>query len=403
MKWLSITLALFVTALRLSAQNEEVELDFPEIPSSPAFILMGVSPSQVESPGTPSDLMVSVQNASSDFTRAPDNYFVNIAPYWLINKKHVSYGSYRDGNLENIENNVLQTLQVSVGVSDSFQNEAFDRRVGLGFGFSLFRGRINEDIEEEYFAKLKDYNTEVGKLQAEAENADQVYNDIEKEISEIGIQLTDTTISALGRNKLKERINYLNKKLEQRSKDLYEQIKSDYIATLKTELKEIKFKRTGFFANVAGGVAWDQTNNDSKVYQGGAWVNVGYQSKNINWIGVIRILRNEQTLMQNTLDMTTTDTTSVTTFDFGLKLDYEAMGKASVSGELIYRTAPNTDNDSSYRAALNVAYNLTKDVKINFTYGKDFEVFLTGESNYFALLNFAFGIGQGRKLDLSSL
>jgi hypothetical protein len=52
-------------------------------PDSPAFVLLGVSPTQVETPTTPRALAVDVLSAPTGNTILPSNYALTVAPYWL--------------------------------------------------------------------------------------------------------------------------------------------------------------------------------------------------------------------------------------------------------------------------------------------------------------------------------
>src|SRR4051812_24975372 len=53
-------------------------------PEAPAFVLLGVSPSQIDRPTTPRALTISVISASFDSDNLlPHNYALQVAPYWL--------------------------------------------------------------------------------------------------------------------------------------------------------------------------------------------------------------------------------------------------------------------------------------------------------------------------------
>lgn len=397
---------LFITVSFMTySQEYDAELNLPEMPTSAAFVVMGVSPTDIESPQTPSDLLFSAQNASEDFTSVPKNYFVNISPYWMFSKKYVSQDAFFNGKKDYLVPNVLQSLQISLGVSDSFKNEMFDRRVGLGFNTSLIRGNVDRTLRDKYSKLLDNYNKDIGQLVSAKEMEDQVMSEMNDKIAKIGAELSqlngqDSTTELKVRKKvLEQSLTDAIIDRTKRQQELYKEVEAsnnEEIEQLKKDLNSIIFKRQGFFLNVAGGFSWDLTDSTTSFYRGGIWVNPGYQADRLNWIGIGRLLSHEQIPTQNSEGVL--DTVQFTTFDFGLKLEYQTDRNASLSGEFIYRTVPASDIESSYRAVLNLSYNLSKDIKLNLTYGKDFDLFINGKPQNIALVNMVFGLGSTRKL-----
>ncbi|MDW3190957.1 MAG: hypothetical protein R8G66_01295 [Cytophagales bacterium] len=391
----------FILLLNCQAfcQQEDLELDFPEMPTSPAFILMGVSPTDIESPGSASDLTTAIQNATGNLTSIPDNFFLTVNPFWVFNTKHVSYSKYSAGGMDRIRDNILQSLQISVGVSDSLPSDNFDQRIGIGMKFSLIRGNIDSDIEDNYFKKLANYNTEVNRLVTEASNNDLKSLEIQSKMDAVAEQISIETDSQK-RTDLENEWETLNQKLNSRSLELFDLIKSQHLKDLRKSLKDIELNRIGFYSEIAGGLTYDRMENDTKIYSSGVWANIGYQSNKTNFIGLIRFMTVYDQPIMNEMAL---DTMNLTSIDFGLKLDYQVEKKVSASGEFIYRAIPNTEIKSTYRLAFNLSYNITPDVGLNFTYGKGFEAILNEESDFFTLMSLAFGIGKKRKLDLTGL
>ena len=387
------------------SQEYDAELNLPEMPTSAAFVVMGVSPTDIESPQTPADLVFSAQNASEDFTSVPKNYFVNISPYWMFNKKYVSQEAFFNGKSDNLAQNVLQSLQVSLGVSDSFKNEQFDRRVGLGFNTSIIRGNVDQSLKDKYTKLLDNYNKDIGQLVSAKEADDQVMIKINEKISKIGAELSqlndnDSTTDLKVRKKvLEQSLSDALIERTKRQKELFKEIETtnkEEIEQIKKDLNSIIFNRKGFFFNVAGGFSWDLTDSTSSYYRGGFWLNPGYQADHLNWIGIGRLLSHQELPFQN--DEGQLDTANFTTLDAGLKLEYQTERNASLSGEFIYRIVPGTAIEPTYRAVLNLSYNVAKDIKLNLTYGKDFDLFINGKPQNIALVNMVFGLGNTRKL-----
>lgn len=78
-------------ALKATKTDLPAELDDLKAPSSPAFVLLGVSPTKVERPQAVKPLVLSAVTASSD--GFPKNYAVEFTPYWLGSPK-VSFSDY---------------------------------------------------------------------------------------------------------------------------------------------------------------------------------------------------------------------------------------------------------------------------------------------------------------------
>lgn len=400
-------LLILITSIWINGYGQEnynAELNLPEMPSSAAFVVMGVSPTDIESPQTPSDLVFSAQNASENFTSIPQNFFINVSPFWMFNKKYVSDTKFFNGKGDNLKQNILQSIQISLGVSDSFKNEQYDRRVGVGFNLSLIRGDVDKSLKDKYMKLLNNYNKDIGSLVSATEENDPVIKNIDESILKLGKEINNfnndsTTQSKNRKRELEQKLSELILDKSKRQQELYKEIEAannEEIEKIKSDLKSIVFKRKGFFLNVAGGFSWDRTDSTSSFYRGGLWANPGFQGDHLNWVGVGRLLTHQDVSFENSEGVL--DTAKFTTIDVGLKLEYQMEQKTTLSGEFIYRTVPNTEIESSYRAVLNFSYNLSEDVKLNLTYGRDFDLFLNGNSQNLALVNLVFGLGNTRKL-----
>ncbi len=408
MRYLSALLLTLLTAGTIYSQKPtgyELDFNLAEIPNSPAFILMGNSPSEIESPESVSDLVFSIQNASESFTQIPQNYFIGFNPYWAFNNSYVDFDDYSKGNDTNIKNNILQSLNLSIGISDSFQGQNFQRRMGFGASFSLIRGDIDSEIQTKYFNKLSDYNRVADSLQRAAEGKDPLYLEIQTKINATASKISKLLENGGDENNpeiagLKSQLESLNKELSARQKQLSEEIENEYVDKTMKELSEVVFKRTGFFLNLAGGTARDLTDSTSKIFRSGFWVNTGIQETNynINFLG--RFLSHNNVMFLN--DMNVLDTGNFTTVDVGLKVDFNLKKKANLSAEFIYRSIPNTQIESTFKSVINFRYALSKDVALNFSYGKDFDPFLTGKNQYISMVNLVAGIGNSRKLNFDS-
>src|SRR5215831_1880299 len=82
---LGVILLVVVKPAPVSGQvsTPQVTLDVT-VPDVPAFTILGVSPTQIERPTNPTALAVSLlSSTSSDTNFIPNNYALQVAPYWL--------------------------------------------------------------------------------------------------------------------------------------------------------------------------------------------------------------------------------------------------------------------------------------------------------------------------------
>src|SRR6185436_1490703 len=145
-KLIIYSMVLYFTTISVNAQTSKpdttINLDLLKAPTSPAFNLLGVSPSDIERPTDINAFLVSIQNGTNNYTSFPKNYAVEFAP-WLIFKKT---GNTLDKfNSRAFKDVFQQSFQVSLGISQqNLDDQVADdstafTRSGIGFKFSLIR------------------------------------------------------------------------------------------------------------------------------------------------------------------------------------------------------------------------------------------------------------------------
>src|SRR5882724_2241992 len=63
-------------------------------PTTPAFVLIGTSPTVVERPTTPQDVALTVYNAVRTAGGLPRDFALEVAPYWLFSHPKLTYADY---------------------------------------------------------------------------------------------------------------------------------------------------------------------------------------------------------------------------------------------------------------------------------------------------------------------
>ncbi len=105
-------------AAPLAAQSADAGPAFNgwRTPVSPAFVLLGVAPTVVERPNTPSDLALSVLNRSTSFTSLPRDVALEFSPYWLV--KHPTL-TWQEDTVRGIGTSLARTMTISLATADA--------------------------------------------------------------------------------------------------------------------------------------------------------------------------------------------------------------------------------------------------------------------------------------------
>src|SRR5207249_413514 len=75
-----------ITFCAFAQDNRDLTLDMLKAPSSPAFILLGISPTDIQKPIDPTDLFMNIQNATDNFTSFPKEYSLQLCPASIFGK-----------------------------------------------------------------------------------------------------------------------------------------------------------------------------------------------------------------------------------------------------------------------------------------------------------------------------
>ena len=401
-KILTPVLFAFLLSGTLFAQDS---LDYSMLtpPASPAFTLMGIAPSAVERPGSVTDFAVTILNTTNNLTGVPQDFSMEFAPYWLFGGgKNLSFDEYSKNG--NVESNFLQTLSVSVATSASDDGDITSQSMGIGIRFSLAQGTISNDFTE-LREKMSEYNEIFAQRFLELSASDEVKKTLEAQL--------DTMVST--RSKLRARLRNLpddqaeqapfiegqieyaatqileiSQKIEARNLELQNMTdarKEEAKKALREELSKIEIKRTGLKLDVAGGLILDFPGQDfdsGKLSKAGVWVNGGYETESLAFLGVVRYLGDEANEDDSSLD-----------FGARIVFDHPKFKKFDFSGETVYRNYFDSEVlDNNFRVALIFNYTIARNKKLEFTFGRDFEGNTTG--NLLSMINLVLGFGSER-------
>jgi hypothetical protein len=143
-------LVAFLAPALLQAQDLRLEIDSLRTPASPAFVLMGVAPVAIERPSTLRAIAISaVSSLHASGGVIPDDYAIEVAPYWLRSRASVTFDALRSGGPLST---AARTLGLSLATMQYEQETDAEQvlrgtRVGAGIRFLFFDGTPSSRIE----------------------------------------------------------------------------------------------------------------------------------------------------------------------------------------------------------------------------------------------------------------
>ena len=351
----------------LSAQEGDLaELADLRTPTSPAFILLGVEPTSIERPTTPRALALGLASDTRNATIIPENYALEVAPYWL-SRRDIEFEDYFESRgLATI----VQTLSFSFATSrDPEELGDSSTAVAWGVRFVLSRGAPS--------ARAKRV---VQALEGRQGRRARLISPIE----ETRDSLAAARDSLDGANPaLTARLTTRIRSLDERLIALESQREhiADSIAALADSLDVDD--RVGFVADFAAAVAGAFPGDEfdsGRLHRVGVWTTVGYRTERLplELLALIRYQSHAGEAEQNL-------------FDLGGRLVLR-FGRLSLSGELVNRTVLDIDFDdgassgnfyfeSSNRATSLLEYRLDDDTYLFTGFGRDFEEVRDGGSH----------------------
>lgn len=400
-----ILLFLFLSLSQLANSQLTVDttitLDLLKAPSSPAFTILGIAPSDIERPTDLASFSLSLQQATNNFTALPRSYALQVAPFLLGNRK------FTLNEFDSNRHTFKQSFLLSAGFThqgpqgqeevDSLKTS----RLGLGLKFSVVRPRWSGETSKRYAALVAAQQ----QLLAEYQNRETQSTELlqkRKALQSLYLKEPKTETDQAQILSLIKEIQNLTEALGNDINNGLE-TSSDVYALLQKSAVEIKNERKGFFLDFAGGFALDFRDNrfdNSNVYRGGAWLTGGLEGGNngLTYLFIARYLYNPETLFA--APNNSIQTTDLSTFDAGARLLLNAAkGKFTLSTEAVYRSVFNVPEiNPSWRFILNTEYDVGINKKLTFSFGKDFDGTISTGGNVIAALNLILGFGGERSV-----
>lgn len=347
----ALLLGTAMIAAPLSGQNGRDPLAGLQTPTVPALTILGIEATAIERPTTPAALSTALLAASEQATVIPDNYALEVAPYWLSSHPELLF---RDRYAPSFGQLFRQSFAVSVASGKPTGADSTLTRVGVGARVLLAAGRPGAD---EQFT--------LDSIQA--------------------LQLEGVRLNA--------RIAQANTPEERETLEAVRDSLTEIRVRLNQELIRVQQNPpAGLRWEVAMGVAGEfpeSTLQGANLSDWGVWSTLAFRpaATDFDLLLLGRFLRKE-TPDTPPLDLPGVDSIVVegqNLLDFGGRV-LAMLGDLVLSGEVVGRLAFELDDlsqdtgprrtsiehSSSVRATANLRYRLTEDLGLSWTFGKDF-------------------------------
>ncbi len=337
--------------------QDPIDLSDLATPSSPAFVLMDLSPSTVFVPSNLKALSLNVLSdfASNDNSNVPKNYAIELTPFWYIKNSNMDFKKYynlRGENYEkqNIFGDIFKRASVSIAFTDNDYGVYTEsqRALSVGVRTSLIKMISKNSIEKINQSNTKFYNY----------------------IKSLPIQISPT------QEELDARREQIANSDEYKALSQALQAKPvfvvDFAAAYSTLLEDNDGQLSDTFARfgawLSTDLAFNFTKNNTQNY--------------FHFYTVFRYLRDGL----NVDDMGQPFTTTV--FDFGGKVEFE-LDKLSIGYEYVSREG---DTDS-YRSVGTIKYRINDKFLLEGGFGDSFKAGDTAIS----ILGIKWGIDSGNE------
>lgn len=384
----------------LKAMGYTASFDLLEAPASPAFNLMGISASSIERPTSLNAFRLSIQNASSNFSKFPSNYSAEFAPASIFNIKDQTLAKFNSTRFYDV---FWQSFSVSFGFTRTNSNDTekedstMSSKLGIGIKFSLVRPHWDDSTQKyiDSIAYYLDYTIGERKNWFLTHPLVLKMEDSIRAVGNADIPLDQKidSINALNKRKTIVQLSLIKN---------FDKVDSLANTNLKRLATGLKITRKGPFLDFATGVMLDFPGDrldNSRVAKGGAWLTGGYENgaKGLSVLAIGRYLYQPDKIFAD--DSGKISSKNISTLDGGARLAYTgAKGKFAVSAEAIYRSVLN-DNviKPSWRYTFNAEYSVGFNQKITLAVGRNFNGTITKDGNLIAALNFIKGFGGTNK------
>lgn len=382
----------FIISQSLTAQEILPEGQFKslQLNSSPAYVILGVEPENIQRPNSPTEFAAGVQSALVNGILQP-NFALETTPYYWRKKKEskikfdpLNYVT-NDHYWENLAKSISFSLASSPSDTFTFGNIPKGTGVGLGLHLQLVEGKVSKNVTENLLHYF--YSTRAQLILEEAlavlENGDNI-DGFELWIEDLFEEGNAyKTMPDKEKNEIRVLLERKIRKSDLTVSDtsLIRGIRDELIVKSQSALipvneRQFPLTREGFMLEVAIANAqiisdnnWDSMNNAKT----SVWLTPSYRI-NVNKDPTVIDIVDLMAVARATFNNSKVDSSDY--YDFGAKLQW-IHNKISFSGEFIYRLAtqkpPDQDKNFTYKTGLTFSYKLNNAVTFKTTFGSNFD------------------------------
>jgi hypothetical protein len=374
--------------------------DFDKIrsPDSPAFTLLGVTPTQIDRPTTPKQIATSLSGFVSDGGVAiPKNLAVEFWPYWLFSHPTLTAGQYQDRSRAA---QFVENITISIGTANSTRTTSdmashTDANLAIGA-----RTLVNLSAQPVIPCKQSDYDQLVAAAKAsmltDAPDAQSIIQQLQ--VAHLDQQVYRDKLDVDRKNHDSDAVSIDEQRLGDDAK---------IIATLEGQLKTPKGKlnagiasqldklctdgsqeaRQGFvaeFAVASSELFLDSEVSDHHYGDTAAWTTIAWESPGWSVMALGRYLTGKVIGADRNRFV-----------DTGARL-IRSKDTYALSVELLGRFPIDTPSgstlESTYRVDMAVDYHVQDNTWLTLSFGKDFSQ--STASSFFSLANLKIGLGD---------
>jgi hypothetical protein len=366
------------------------DLDKIRAPDSPAFLLLGVSPAEIQRPTSPRELSVALGSfVSSGSLVVPDSLSVEVAPYWLFSHPGLtgdelarsSWWQTLGRNFTASLGTTARTIAVGDGMGGTVDSSVTD--LALGLRSRVLDGRRRVSCWGGVEAAASAIAARQGAVLAAAAGEIAARHPFETAAPRASAAEQD----AVERRNRKARAAIAAELELIRLRELDAEVEArTRLTELAARCMEASAARTGLVGDVAmgGSLRFPESRfADGDWLAAGAWLTLAWQGANHDLIGLGRALADRA------------DGDADLVLDLGGRYVY-VRGRYALSAEVIYRRLGDSAGDDEgernlFRVDLATDMRLYGSVWLTATFGRDFAAADAGE--VFALANLKWGLG----------
>jgi len=390
-------IALLASFLAGHAQNTQ-QINLLKPPASPVAQLLNFAPSAIEKPTDLSSLWLSVKNSTSDLTKLPNSYAIDLSPAQLFRSSDLALS---DLNSHEERDVLWQSLVFSTAIKQFEDSTTRNKyyQTGLGLKISLIRPSWS-DTTVKAFKSLKATEDKIVAIVTEV-TAELQSDDGVAAMSHLREQALRQ--HGQGSAEYAEANKNYQDYWQKRFTSIVAQREAELDQALKDQASKFTIERVGWSLDLAGGfTASFPTNmlNYSIANKAGAWLTGGYNGGNnaLTVLAIARYLYQPDSIYADATGKV--PTSKISTFDAGASVIYTSKnGKFNWSLEAIYRSVLNKNViPSSWRAVTNLSYNVGTNQQLSLNFGRDFDGASEMGGNVIAGINFVLGLGGAKAI-----